>query len=280
VITATTSRIDRLELLVRSLRSVGCLARIIVLVPRGLILSSNLSLCGVEAVEIGSISSRALRSPHKIRWEWYFRFFANRIDEFDRVFHTDAFDAFFQADPFTVSISSNVLYLLSESRYIGLCPVNSQWVLKCVGQTGLELVKGNSVLCSGSVLGSAVLFQRLAAAMVNHSGWDDCWQKAHDQGVFNYLVYADLSSKIPIKILGCESGYLTMGYCSSFQIRFFDSKKRVVTPLLRKPSIYIHQYNRYSEVDREFQRKCGLQINRTAEKSSQAFLEPDSKLPS
>jgi hypothetical protein len=227
---------------------------------------------------MGSISSRALRSPHKIRWEWYFHFLSSHIHEFDRVFHTDAFDAFFQADPFTPSISSRVLYVVSETNYIGLCRVNSEWVLKCVGKSGLELVKRKPVLCSGSVFGSAVLFLQLVSAMVNHSGWDDCWLKAHDQGVFNYLVYTDLFHRIPIKVMGCESGFVTMGYCSASQIRFFDSKKRVVTPILMRPSIYIHQYNRYGEIDRELQRKCGIRINRTVEKLGPAFVDPDRRL--
>jgi hypothetical protein len=206
-----------------------------------------------------------------VRWEWYFRFLSEHIHEFDRVFHTDAFDAFFQGDPFAPLISSNALFLLSEDHRIGSCPVNSQWVLKCAGNVALKSVKQKLVLCSGSVIGGALLFLQLVAAMVNRSGWDDCWQKGYDQGAFNYLVYSELVHKIPVRLLGCESGYITMGYCSASQIRFFDAKKRVITPLLRRSAIYVHQYNRYKVVDRELQRKCGVVINRTAEKMGKAY---------
>jgi hypothetical protein len=278
ILTATTSRVGRLELLVRSLRSVGSIARIVVLVPRGLNIPDSLIGCGVEMVEMGTVSSRALRSPHKMRWEWYYRFLSEHSTEFDRIFHTDAFDAFFQGDPFAQSVLPTSLYLLGEGRYIGSCPVNSQWILKCAGAAGLTAVKRRQVLCSGSVFGSAELFLGFVNAMVNRSGWDDCWQKGHDQGVINHMVYTELFGKFTLQIWGCESGYLTMGSCS--QVGFhFDSKKRVVTSLMRKPCIYIHQYNRYSAVDSEFQRKCGLRINRTAEKVGNAFIDPNTELP-
>jgi hypothetical protein len=65
-----------------------------------------------------------------------------------------------------------------------------------------------------------------------------------------------------------------MGYRSVSQIHFFDSKKRVVTPILTRPAIYVHQYNRYDEIDDELQRKCGIDINRTVEKSGPAFVAP------
>jgi hypothetical protein len=265
VITATTSRISRLELLVRSLRSVGSQARVLVIVPRGLEIPDNLRFCGVESFEVSSISSRTLRSPHKIRWEWYYQYLSRHLHEFDRIFHTDAFDAYFQGDPFLPSISARVLYLMSEGRLIKTCHTNSHWVSKCFGVEALKQIQRNEVICSGSAIGGAKPFFELVKMMVNRSGWDDCWQKAHDQGFLNYLVYTDLIGRIPVKIFGCGSRFVTMAYCSASQLAFFDWNGRILSPYLLSTPVYLHQYNRYRNVDAELQRKCGIVINRTAE---------------
>jgi hypothetical protein len=214
---------------------------------------------------MGRLSSRTVRSPHKHRWEWIFEYLWAHLNEFDRLLHTDAFDVYFQGDAFGTAVPKDVLYVVSESRPIGTCPVNSQWVLKCFGKAGLEIVKRRHILCSGSVIGGARHFLELVKEMVNTSEWDDCWQKAHDQGAFNYLFWSKLSGRIPHRIMGCESDFLTMGYCAAGQQRFFDRRKRIVTARLGRRPVYVHQYNRYREVDREIQRKSGIFINRTDE---------------
>jgi hypothetical protein len=71
------------------------------------------------------------------------------------------------------------------------------------------------------------------------------------EGTFNHLVYTQIMHELPVVVLGCVT-YVTMGSCAARQANFFDSKRRVVTPWLAKPAIYVHQYNRYNVVDREW----------------------------
>lgn len=266
VITATTSRINRIEMLVRSLRSVGSRARFVVLVPIGTKIPLNILNCGVEFIEMSSASSRTLRSPHKIRWEWYYTYLTDHRSEFDRVFHTDAFDAFFLSDPFANWVRNDILYVAQEGRIIQICPINSHWISKCHGNQTLNQIGKYPVLCSGTLMGGIELFRYVAITMINESGWDDCWAKGYDQGEFNFLVYTKFINEISIQFMGCNSAFLTMSYCSQSQKIFFDSKMRLLSPFGFSHPIYAHQYNRYKIVDTEFQKKCKAFINRTTEK--------------
>ncbi|EAY02503.1 hypothetical protein TVAG_020560 [Trichomonas vaginalis G3] len=267
VLLFATDRYNRIEILARSLRSVGCLARIVVLVPLNANITQDLTDCGIEFVKIASVSSRLQRSPHKMRWEWYYQYLQEHLNEFDRILHTDAFDTYAQYDPFSNNIKNDTLYAISEDRPIKECIFNTKWLNSCYNNTVLEELSEKSILCSGTVIGGARQFMKLVETMVDRVGWDDCWTKAHDQPVFTYVIYNELIDSLKIEFLGCNSEFATMNYCYSEKKTLFYNDKLLKPNLIGYPS-FVHQYNRYPEVDDHFQKNCNIRIDRAKEKKS------------
>lgn len=267
VLLFSTDRFERIELLVRSLRSVGCIAKIVVLVPFNSTLPTNLSNCGVDFVEIASISSRLERSPHKMRWEWYYQYLSEHRNEYNRILHTDAFDTFAQFDPFSKNIRNDTLYAVSEGTKIKNCIFNSKWLEACYDHSILEELGNKDILCSGTVIGGAEQFFKLVETMVKMIGWDDCWSKAHDQPVFNYVIYKNHVLSTNIRILGCQSDFVTMEKCYN-GIKPIIYKNKLLSPLPSGYPAFVHQYNRFETVDNHFQKICNVTIRRKRKKKS------------
>ena len=119
------------ERLIRSLRTTGSQATIVIFTPYGVTLPKWVFDCGVVQVKSSPFTTRIKRSPYKMRWEWYYEYLSENLHKYDRIFHTDAFDAFFFGDPFAFATDHSGLYFQMEDKALRDCPYNKMWFLSC-----------------------------------------------------------------------------------------------------------------------------------------------------
>jgi hypothetical protein len=204
--------------------------------------------CDLILVDVGPLTERAARSPYKIRWEWYRRYLSVNATRFDRIFHVDAFDTFFFADPFAFAPNVSLLYFQMEDKPLRDCPYNKQWILACHYDVNRYQLLGQTIACSGSLIGGAQAFREFTEMLVTHPEWPSCWGRGFDQGDFNYIMYTRYRREHDVEMMDCNSGFLTMNYCSVDGISF-DEQRRMLTPDGSKNAVFVHQYNRYDEAD-------------------------------
>lgn len=252
IMTATTEYNLNLLRLVRSIRTSGCIAKIIIFTTDNVKFPRSIFSCGIEQIVTSSLTERALKSPHKIRWEWYLQYLQNNLNQYDRVMHVDAFDTFFFGDPFAFASDYNTLYFQQEGQIIKKCSYNKRWLMSCHKDAEKAKILDNMILCSGSLIGGINPFYQFTKLLVGHDAWQDCWKVGFDQGDFNYIFYKKwkrfaLSSNISTKLLTCEDRFMTMFYCMKSPITWND-KNQIITPGTNNTILFMHQYNRFRDL--------------------------------
>jgi hypothetical protein len=240
---------------IRSLRTTGCRAAIIIFATSNVIFPDSLLACQIRLVVVNQ-TARGKVSPYKIRWEWYYDHLLEIGDAYDRILHADAFDVFFYGDPFGYAPDRGSLYFPTEDRKIRSCPFNKAWLLECHHDVNRFQVTHNIIACSGSLIGGAKLFVQFVHMLITHPEWPSCWRRGYDQGDFNYILYVKyLPKNLSARLLGCNSGFLTMEHCSKKRLEF-NEKGQLLTPNREKIVTFVHQYNRYKKTTKEFARMC------------------------
>lgn len=248
IITFLTSFNERAEMMFRSIRSTGCRATIVCFTPHGVSLPKALEACGVKHVSVEFNQSMA-NAIGKFRWETYQKYLKVHWHKFERVMHTDAYDAFFFGDPFAIVNQTNALFFQSEEMEIGNCPYNRPWIERCFDEN-VEDVMQHTVLCSGSLIGGIEPFMKFMSKMIGHPGWLRCLDhNGYDQGAFNYAFYTN-QWDFHKYILPCNSPFVTLHYCERSYNFEILSKER------RSRFIYIHQYNRYNNMVEQLNSIC------------------------
>jgi hypothetical protein len=214
-------------------------------VPDGVACPLALLDCRITFVSVGPMTERAERSPYKIRWEWYYEYLMEHVNDFDRIFHVDGFDSFFLGDPFGFAPDLNGLYFQMEDKLLRDSPYNKQWLLACHYDVNRYRLVREIIACSGTLIGGAKPFLHFATLTITHPEWPSCWGKGFDQGDFNYILYAKyLPANGTAYFMGCNSGFLTMMYCSEDSVDF-NAKWHLLTPDKTREVAFVHQYNRY-----------------------------------
>lgn len=253
---AVTQYGQGVERLVRSIRTTGCQATIVIFTVEDCTFPQHFLDCNVKIVIVEPLSSRAAKSPYKMRWEWYYLYLKDELHKYDRIFHTDAFDAFFFGDPFSMLPDRNSLYFQMEDRSLRSCPYNKDWVLSCHHDVNRWKLLGKTIACSGSLAGGAQAFYNFTKILITHNEWPSCWGKGFDQGDFNYVLYTKyIPSNASHTLMNCNSGFLTMNYCSAKGI-FFNSLGQLLTPDKSKLVTFVHQYNRYENASKVINALC------------------------
>ena len=111
---------DGSERLIRSLRTTGSQAKIVIFTPYDVTLPQWVFDCGVIQIKSSPFTTRIKTSPYKMRWEWYYEYLKDNLHKYDRIFHTDAFDAFFFGDPFAFAPDHTGLYFQMENFSVKL----------------------------------------------------------------------------------------------------------------------------------------------------------------
>jgi hypothetical protein len=257
---STASR--KLMLTVKSLRSSGSRCRIILFVPESIHIDRlNRVLLQMYSVEIVRHSKTDPRSkvPHMYRYECELRWLEAQTVPVSRVLHTDAFDVFFQGDPFTSHISSTKLTLIVEPHCIRSCGWNLAWVKRCYGDSGMSALGHRFIVCSGSIGGPASEYLKLLKLMTTRPEWQTCWGESLDQPILNYLLWnGDIDrANIQYRLTGCDGGFFTMQWCVTEANVLVNEFNQVITSEGTIPS-YLHQYDRNQAFARKLFNACSL----------------------
>ena len=246
IFTATTIYNKKIEYLIRSFKTTESKAIFYIFTTNDVVIPECYLDEQVIQVKTSNMSTRIKKSPYKVRWEWYYSFLEENEGKFDRIFHTDAFDAIFFGDPFSLIESKDHLYVQLEGKMIKECPYNKRWLKQCHNFVSKEFYK-NIIACSGSLAGGFKPFKSFIEMMITHKQWPLCWGHGSDQGDFNYVLWSNFYNfSFPIVKMGCQSGFSTMNYCAKKK-KLFNNKKQLITSRSHKPLIYAHQYNRFDE---------------------------------
>lgn len=257
--TATEYNINLLHL-VKSIRTTGCLAKIIIFTSNKVIFPQSLMLCGIE--QIMNISDRFLKSPYKARWECYYTYLKQNRHKYDRIMHVDGYDSFFFGDPFSYAFDAETLYFQSEGRPIESCPYNKRWVFECHKNVRKNLFGLNIILCSGSLIGGVNPFLLFVEKLITHNEWNQCWGIGYDQGDFNYVFYSDWernkSIRYKTKLMGCNDRFVTMHYCIRPNNLYKNNRGQICTKDQKDTVAFMHQYTRFPEMNHYVQSICNI----------------------
>jgi hypothetical protein len=197
-----------------SIRSSGCLARVVVATETTHVFDPHydrvirLTLTEVyrhERVE-------GARSNDMLRHHWIFDYLTEHVNELDHVFMMDAFDCFFHRDPFEELNWNDTMAFVDEGWLLDNSGPNGGWITECFGASVLSTIGHFDTLCSGTIYGSARRFLEFEKVFLAGDLWEHC---AVDQAMLNYLVYSGKlqAAGIPYMILPCNGTVLTLSNC-------------------------------------------------------------------
>jgi len=171
---------------------------------------------------------------------------------FSNILLTDCRDVVIQKDPFEL-INSELISGI-ESKVIKDESINSNWIRSIYGETVLNHIQSNRIVCAGVTLGPATLVQKYLDDICDEM-WVNLPQVIRlriggDQAVHNYMIH---EKKIPIKLADNHGRILaTIGFeADSISI---DSTSNLVKVNEIAPAI-IHQYDRHPDLAVFFKKK-------------------------
>jgi len=205
--------------------------------------SSVLAFVGADVVmqePPGGSSSRDF-----IRHAWALSWISEHSSEIDRIFWFDAFDIFFQGDPFG-AIPSDSLVFFSEGFRVGH-PLrggpNADWVRECFGEEVLNRVQEGQVINGGTAGGPADLYVRfLSLLLFDATPWNVC---SLDQP--RITVHVELGTYarhgIKTRVHACEGPVLSLYACGTKNVpyRFFgESLYQIQAADAPWPALVLH----------------------------------------
>ena len=242
--------VERSLIALSSLRAVNSRCTIVVLHPNEPPLPpAYINFCQQLNIILSnySIPKKIEPLPFLSRFLFYSNWSESHISDYDRIFHVDSFDTYFQGDIFTDDITSYALHATIEGREIDGEPYNPSWIKQCYGSKIYEMVKKQKILCSGTFGGPSNIFSEIVNQMIHSPNFwkQNCLLPSLDQAHYIYLIWSNYFRNISIPIIfhGCDSGLITASYCDQFIIdnsTGYTYSKR----FYKSPPKMIHQYDR------------------------------------
>ena len=243
---------------IRSLRSVGCKARIVLVnnETTDQYTLKQLESCGVEYFKMKSPKNSSSFYPHSLRYIGYSQYIKSANMKYKRVLHADAFDVFFQSDPFTKNIEQNRLYFIMEDILIGNSTWNSGWLKRAYNESISKQLENFTVSCSGTIIGGYSQFQIYLNTLLGHAPFWANGRHSLDQAYHNYLLHTGkfADNGVNVSTFGCNSPFLTMHYCSRDKNSIRGGE--VVCPDQYTVPSVVHQYNLFPQVGKLLLKKC------------------------
>ncbi len=186
------------------------------------------------------------------RYEAYLDFLLQN-PQYKFILHVDVTDSFFQRNPF-IDLDREKLTLTSEGMLIKDEPWNVYSLKSKYGESVLQQIQDNYILCGGVIGGKRELFIEFIQALLRE--YDSLYKnhEGYDQTFCNKLVYHDkiLYGKIDIKQL--EDNYCIHLHVYKNNNQF--PKQKVIIPSSnnkvlsedQKKYAIVHQYNRISDL--------------------------------
>lgn len=258
---AADSYSSGLEIAIKTLRSTGCQAKIIIFASPLFFFPDDVKpiFDQLDILLINNCSEKKGRKyvPHMIRFEYELEWLTSHISEVDRVFHSDAFDVLFQKDPFSPEIKTDRLLFVLEPHCIRSCGWNLAWINRCYNESVLNFMRHQYIICSGSIIGGAKPYLELLKLLVSQPEWTSCYDKSLDQAIMNVIVWTGKVKEAGIKydLTGCNGNFLTLQWCMLDQHIPINDKDQI-TSLVGTVPAFLHQYNRLEWLTRKFYQKC------------------------
>jgi hypothetical protein len=255
VLASAFSDADSAEFFVRTLRSTGSRARIILFVsspPSHLL--RLFRACDVEPVVVARMHATLAAAPRLARFYFYRQWLSRHAGEVDRVVHADALGAVFQSDPFFDGFNASRLYL-------GVEPVTirqSHWTLQSLRQCYGDVAFADEPLTTAEVAGGGLTpFVEYLSRLLAAENWTACFGHALDIAHHNFVLYSGGFAGIDIAEMDCASPWLRMNFCcrkapcrlSPDGVMFGNSSDQA-------PAV-VHQYNRWENLTARNIVMCG-----------------------
>jgi hypothetical protein len=258
VIAAVFGGEERVSRFIRTLRSSGCQASVVFITNRSVqpSIASDYRKCGAEFFLMNTSVATDHFYPHSLRYIGYRQYLSATDRVFDRIFHTDSFDVFFQSDPFTHSIRREKLYFVLERPTIRDSEWNTGWLIRAYNESISKALANFTVSCSGTVLGGADQFRIYLDTLLGHEPFWQNGRHSLDQAYHNFLLHTGEFERAGIRpeFLGCDSQILTMHYCSRGMKDTKDGK--VISPNGSIMPAVVHQYNLFKGASRVLGKIC------------------------
>ena len=249
-----------LEIAIKTLRHTGCQARVVFFtVPSFVNDKKAMGVMNSMNVEVFSECREENLVPHMIRYNYEYAWLVNHTGEVDRVLHADAYDIFFQADPFVDTIKKEYLTFIVEPHFIQSCGWNLNWFTTCFGHRETEKYKANFIICSGTICGGADHYTKLLKLMIHSPQWTSCYQPSFDQPILNWIVWSGQADEagISYRFSGCDGGIMTVQWCVVNNEVRFNNYDQVLSPTNRVPAL-VHQYPRLEPLATHLNQYCRL----------------------
>lgn len=264
VISNTFSKIHNIVPFVRTLRTVGCIACIVInadSTAANKLLKGKmpefLDGCGVHIVNVGEI---ILRIPfvYVARLMIIHDFLKNKKNILDRVLITDFFDTIFQGDPFTENLSRDKLGISEETEPFSLSQADA--VLEILGNLkGREVCK-NKILNAGTFIGGYdVVFSFFQSFVTYYFSFSIEERNKHEQ-VCDKIdqVYVNILIRLNIPNLSYRFYNVNEEYLVCYDIfgRKFNKEFGSFSLDNKVYPLVIHLFDRIDETVISLQHKC------------------------
>ena len=250
---------------IRTLRSTGCKATVVVLIDdicfQRLSASEKrvLDECSVNLIKYGRITPLFKKYIYETRLILMYGIILKYRKQFDRVMITDIFDTIFQSDPFIPGFNNYTMCFTTEGYFNNNDPTtNTKWIkvadpnyYKDVHFYDDKIVI-NGGLFFGSMDGMLLFFKLFLSLDV----FDNFTVKTVDQGYMNYLYHRGIFMKNGLNLTLTFPG----DYIVSARGHKFNYKPNVdglqLLLLSSNPPAVIHQFNRGPSVLKSVKRTC------------------------
>ena len=262
ILASALSQFKRVEYFLRTLRTTGSKARVILFIDNKEILTNSwLSFfkhCDIEPVFIEHTNEVVKSAPKLSRYYYELEWLKENINDVDRVLHTDTFDVIFQSDPFIPSIDKDKLYFTYEPVNLKGSLWTNSWVKQCYGDDFAHDHRKEPVSCSGVTIGGAKPFLTYLETLITTPKWRTCFGHSLDQAHHNALMYNGEFKKKGLEIVGfgCDSPFLTMHFCCKKykcnidEDGYVHGNNSFIIPVL------VHQYNRWKNLTKRNEIFC------------------------
>ena len=176
------------------------------------------------------------------RYSIYRDIFDSHFEEVEHVLITDIRDVMFQDDPFKFPLTSEVEFFF-EPELFKNCTANAPWIKGMYGNTGLDVVLDEYIICGGTTMGTRKGIIQYIDEMIKEidriKATGRRLYQGEDQPIHNHLIYSGLFPGCKIHHNG-EGAITTIHHQQQLT---FDRKGR----LLNKdgsPTPIIHQWDR------------------------------------
>ncbi|KAK8882341.1 hypothetical protein M9Y10_044983 [Tritrichomonas musculus] len=254
VLAAALTQLKRVEYFLRTLRTTGTKARIILFLDNEKTATIEwrkfFTACDIEPVFISNPDPVVQSAPKLSRYYYYQEWLSKHIDEVDRVLHTDTFDVIFQSDPFIPIITTDSLYFTFEPVTLKSSFWTEQWITQCYGKSITKKYGNRAVSCSGVTAGGAQPFLKYLNILLSTPKWVTCFGHSLDQAHHNYLLYNGDFEKAGLNIssFDCNSPYLTMHFCCKRAKCSWMGEGYVYGNNSNLAPVLVHQYNRWKNL--------------------------------